>query len=74
MNEIKVLVGGAEWRDLIPGGIPAEGLSMALWIEKAELDRLLAAYDPNSGTSPGVADARPVLRALLAAVIAAEDV
>jgi len=70
MNEFKVQVGGAEWRDLTPGGIPVEGLSMAVWIEKAELDRLLAAYDPNSSTSPSVADARPIVRAILDAVTA----
>jgi hypothetical protein len=49
-------------------------ISVCVRIEKAELDRLLAAYDPNSGTSPSVSDARPVLRAILDAVIAAEDV
>ena len=48
--------------------------SVCVRIEKAELDRLLAAYDPNSGTSPSVSDARPVLRAILDAVTAAEDV
>jgi hypothetical protein len=35
----------------------------------AEMQRLLAAYDPSVGTSPGVADARPVLRSQLNAVI-----
>jgi hypothetical protein len=35
-----------------------------------ELQRLLAAYDPTVGTSPGVADARPVLRAILDAALA----
>lgn len=40
-------------------------VSFNVRFEKVELERLLAAYDPNSGTSPGVADARPVLRAIL---------
>jgi hypothetical protein len=74
MNEIKVLsVGAAEWRDLTPGGTPAEGTPLSLWIEGSELDRLLAAYDPSSGTSPSVSDARPVLRAILDAVLAARS-
>ena len=38
---------------------------VTLRIDAAELDRLLAAYDPNSGTSPGVADCRPIVRAIL---------
>ncbi len=46
--------------------------SVCVRIERSELDRLLAAYDPASGTSPGVADARPVLRAILDAVIEAQ--
>jgi hypothetical protein len=70
---IKVLsVGDSEWRDLTPGGIAAEGRSVVVWLESAELTRLLAAYDPNSGTSPSVADARPVLREILDAVIAGQ--
>lgn len=67
---IKVLsVGDSEWRDLTPGGVPVEGTPLSLWIEGAELARLLAAYDPASSTSPSVADARPVLRAILDAVL-----
>jgi hypothetical protein len=70
MNEIKVLsVGAAEWRDLTPGGVPVEGTPVSLWIEAAELARLIAAYDPASSTSPSVSDARPVLRAILDAVL-----
>ena len=38
----------------------------------AEVDRQLAAYDPASGTSPSVANARPVLRAILDAMLAAK--
>ena len=54
-----------------PGG---KLTSVVVRIDKVELDRLLAAYDPASGTSPSVADARPVLRAILDAVIASEEV
>lgn len=41
-----------------------------LQFDVTELQRLLAAYDPTVGTSPGVADARPVLRAILDAALA----
>lgn len=71
MNEIKVQVGSREWRDLTPGGVPSEGQAIGLWIEGVELERLIAAYDPNSATSPSVADARPILRAILDAVLEA---
>lgn len=30
-----------------------------------DLDPLLAAYDPGVGTSPGVADCRPIVRVIL---------
>jgi hypothetical protein len=36
-----------------------------VFIDDDELLRLLANYDPESGTSPSVADSRPVLRAIL---------
>jgi hypothetical protein len=42
-----------------------EGYEIFLSFTKEEMDSLLAAYDPLSGTSPSVADARPVLRAIL---------
>lgn len=68
---IKVLsVGGPEYRDLTPGGVSAKGRGVFMWFENTELERLLNAYDPKSGTSPGVADARPVLREILDAVLA----
>ena len=38
------------------------GTSFSVWIEQTELNRMLAAYDPNVGTSPGVTDARQVAR------------
>lgn len=69
-----MLTAAYEWsipRDDEPGGVLH---SIVIRVDEVELNRLLAAYDPNSGTSPGVADARPVLRAILDAVIAAEDV
>lgn len=66
-------VGGPEWRDLTPGGQSAQGRSVSLWFDEAELQRLLAAYDPNSGTSPSVSDARPVLRGILDAVLAQDQ-
>jgi len=66
MSDIfKCQVIGEEWHD-------SEGLILTLWLEKVELDRLLAAYDPNSGTSPSVSEARPVLRAILNAVFSSQ--
>jgi hypothetical protein len=61
---------GEEGRQLDDIGTDGWGSVFIVWIEQAELQRLLAAYDPSSGTSPGVADARPVLRAILNAAIA----
>ena len=46
---------------------------VTLRISAAELDRILASYDPNSGTSPGVADCRPLVRAILDAVLASRN-
>jgi hypothetical protein len=39
-----------------------------LILTKAEADDLVSRYDPNSGTSPSVADARPLARVILNAV------
>ena len=61
---------GPELRDVNEVGDTRPGTLFTLWIEEVELQRLLAAYDPSSGTSPGVADARPVLRAILNSAIA----
>ena len=61
---------GQEGRQIDDVGTSGWGTLFNVWIEEAELQRLLAAYDPSSGTSPGVADARPVLRAILNAAIA----
>jgi hypothetical protein len=58
-----------EWnipRDDQPGGVLH---SFVVRMDAVELERLLAAYDPASGTSPTVGDARPVLRALLNAAL-----
>jgi hypothetical protein len=46
------------------------GWVVGLTFTEPELAGLLASYDPTSGTSPGVADARPVLRAILNAALA----
>lgn len=59
-----------EWTQPNPDGVDIT--SVCVRVDQAELDRLLAAYDPGSGTSPSVADARPVLRAILDAVLAAQ--
>jgi hypothetical protein len=61
---------GQEGRQLDDVGTDAMGSVFNVWIEDAELQRLLAAYDPSVGTSPGVADSRPVLRAILNAALA----
>lgn len=52
-----------------PDGVEP-GWSVTTTYTLAEMQRLLAAYDPSSGTSPSVADARPVLRAILNAALA----
>jgi len=44
-------------------------ISVCVRFSRAELDRQLAAYDPNSGTSPTVGDARLVLRGILNATL-----
>jgi len=46
------------------------GVSVSLLL--SDVDTLLAAYNPASSTSPPVADCRPVLRAILDAIIASE--
>lgn len=63
---------GQEGRQLDEVGTEAVGSLFNVWIEDAELHRLLAPYDPAVGTSPGVADARPALRAILNAALAAQ--
>jgi hypothetical protein len=45
------------------------GTAVTICFSQEELERLLAAYEPNSGTSPTIGDARPVLRAILNAVL-----
>ena len=60
---------GPELRDVNEGDT-RPGTLFTLWIEEVELQRLPAAYDPSSRTSPGVADARPVLRVILNSAIA----
>jgi hypothetical protein len=52
------------------GAIPSEGKTFTIWFTETELAGLLSRYDSNSSTSPSVSDARPVLRALLDALLA----
>jgi len=42
-----------------------QGQTIELFISNDELGRLLNVYDPGSGTSPSVADCRPLVRAIL---------
>lgn len=71
---IQVLsVGAPDWRDLTPGGVPAEGVPLSLWIERGELDRLLGAYAPQNASSPLVGDCRPLVREVLDAILAARQ-
>ena len=51
-------------------GVYSEGWEQLISFSDAEMAELLAAYDPESGTSPSVSTARPVLRELLDAVLA----
>jgi len=53
-----------------PGAIPSEGKTFTIWLSDTDLNDLLSRYEPSSGTSPSVSDARPVLRALLDALLA----
>jgi hypothetical protein len=46
-------------------GMSLEGKTFEVFITNDELLRILASYDPESGTSPGVADCRPIVRAIL---------
>lgn len=46
---------------------------VTLVLPPGELDPLLAAYDPGSATSPPVADCRPLVRAILDAVLASRN-
>lgn len=45
------------------------GYMITVTLTEAEADDLLSRYDPASGTSPGVADARPVARVILNEII-----
>ena len=50
-----------------------EVTSINVRIDAVEAQRLLAAYSPQSGTSPGVSDCRPLVRAVLDAILAAQQ-
>ena len=47
------------------------GVRFILEMDDAELAALLGVYDPTSGTSPTTATARPIVRAMLDAALAA---
>ena len=72
-GKIQASVTGQEGRN-VSDGEPAWGTVFSVWIEQSELERMLAAYDPNSGTSPGVTDARTVVRPIFNAALAAPPV
>jgi hypothetical protein len=68
-GKIQAVAIGSEGRN-IADNEPAQGMLFSIWIEDAELQRQLAAYDPAVGTSPGVADARLMARPILNAALA----
>lgn len=47
-----------------------DGIQVCVTMTYGEMRDLLAAYDPNSATSPAVTVVRPLVRAMLDAVIA----
>jgi hypothetical protein len=46
-----------------------DGYLVTVVMTEVEANDLLSRYDPSSGTSPGVADARPVARVILNEII-----
>lgn len=52
-------------------GAYSEGYEVHLSLTEAEVVDLLSRYTPDSGTSPGVSDARPLARVILEALIGA---
>lgn len=50
-----------------PGGIEP-GWQVVVTFSNAEMQTLLAEYDPNYGATPGVTACRPIVRAICAAV------
>lgn len=50
-------------------GVPQDGYLITVTLTETEAADLLSRYDPSSGTSPGVADARPLARVILNAVL-----
>lgn len=56
------------------GGIDLySGWALTCTFTDSELAELLAAYDPASSTSPAVTVCRPIVRAMLDAVLAAQQ-
>lgn len=62
-----------EWTATSENHEGGEVSSFNVKIDKIELARLLAAYSPQSGTSPVVSDCRPLVRAVLDAALAAQQ-
>ena len=53
-------------------GVYHEGWEQVVTMTGEEAADLLSRYDPSSGTSPGVTDARTMARPLLNAILASE--
>jgi hypothetical protein len=56
----------------LPDGSYGSGWVVSLAYTDAEMADLLSRYEPTSGTSPSVSDARPTTRTVLNAVLAAQ--
>jgi hypothetical protein len=50
-------------------GVAQDGYLVTVTLTKSEADDLLSRYDPSSGTSPSVGDARHLARVILNAII-----
>ena len=67
------LSGEARQSDVFgPDGVE-QGWTVILTYTDAEMADLLSRYEPTSGTSPSVGDARPTTRMALNAVLAAQS-
>lgn len=58
----------------LPDGSYSAGWIVSIAYPDAEMTDLLSRYDPPSGTSPFVGDARPIARCVLNAALAAAAV
>ena len=57
----------------LPDGSYESGWIVSIAYTDAEMADLLSRYDPTSGTSPSVGDARPTTRTVLNAVLATQS-